>query len=93
MREVALAHGEDEPAAALIPLAVDTRSWRRRCRCCGPSRHGARGGALPWGLLIISSLASIGANVAVAEPAGIALMPEKSRSQHPQGEQDPLGPA
>ncbi|WP_248959839.1 hypothetical protein [Sphaerisporangium perillae] len=36
------------------------------------SRYGRRGGILPWTLLIISSLASLGANVAVADPTLIA---------------------
>ncbi|MEV4176041.1 hypothetical protein [Nonomuraea sp. NPDC049709] len=35
------------------------------------SRQGTRGGVLPW-VLLIASLASIGANVAVAEPTVIA---------------------
>ncbi|WP_327588471.1 DUF2637 domain-containing protein [Nonomuraea sp. NBC_00507] len=92
MRELALAQGEDELAAALIPLAVDGTIVAASMTLLRASRYGARGGVLPWGLLIISSLASIGANVVVAEPTGIARMPEKSRSQHPQGEQEPLGP-
>ncbi|WP_279503939.1 DUF2637 domain-containing protein [Actinomadura sp. KC06] len=33
------------------------------------SRHGQRGGLLPWALLVIGSAASLAANVAVAEPS------------------------
>jgi hypothetical protein len=33
------------------------------------SRRGKRGGFVPWTLLVIGSLASVGANVAVAEPS------------------------
>ncbi|MGV9386822.1 hypothetical protein ACWDRB_64265 [Nonomuraea sp. NPDC003707] len=36
------------------------------------SRIGRRGGALPWILLVVGSLASLGANVAVADPTLIA---------------------
>jgi hypothetical protein len=32
------------------------------------SRSGSKGGVLPWALLIIGSVASLAANVAVAEP-------------------------
>ncbi|GGK82255.1 hypothetical protein Sme01_38330 [Sphaerisporangium melleum] len=35
------------------------------------SRYGSRGGALAWILLTVGSLASLGANVAVAEPSVI----------------------
>lgn len=74
MRELALAHGEDELAAALIPLAVDGTIVAASMSLLRASRQGLRGGLLPWALLIISSLASIGANVAVAEPTMIARL-------------------
>ncbi|MFI7114501.1 DUF2637 domain-containing protein [Nonomuraea sp. NPDC050227] len=74
MRELALAHGEDELAAALIPLAVDGTIVAASMSLLRASRQGLRGGLLPWALLIISSLASIGANVAVAEPSVIARL-------------------
>ena len=32
------------------------------------SRSGSRGGALPWALRVVGSVASLPANVAVAEP-------------------------
>ncbi|TMR88708.1 DUF2637 domain-containing protein [Nonomuraea basaltis] len=74
MRELALAHGEDELAAALIPLAVDGTIVAASMSLLRASRYEARGGALPWALQIISSLAGIGANVAVAEPTMIARL-------------------
>ncbi|MGP4102533.1 DUF2637 domain-containing protein [Nonomuraea sp. KM90] len=74
MRELALAHGEDELAAALIPLAVDGTIVAASMALLRASRQGARGGVLPWLLLIASSLASIGANVAVAEPTVVARL-------------------
>ncbi|MFB4278933.1 DUF2637 domain-containing protein [Nonomuraea sp. MTCD27] len=67
-RELAVAHGGDEPAATLIPLAVDGTILAASMVLLSASRQGTRGGVLPWVLLIASSLASIGANVAVAEP-------------------------
>ena len=33
------------------------------------ARQGRRGGILPWSLLIIGSLASLAANIAVADPS------------------------
>ncbi|WP_327582963.1 DUF2637 domain-containing protein [Nonomuraea sp. NBC_00507] len=74
MRELALAHGEDELAAALIPLAVDGTIVAASMSLLRASRYGARGGLLAWSLLIVSSLASRGANVAVAEPTMIARL-------------------
>jgi hypothetical protein len=74
MRELAIAHGEDELAATLIPLAVDGTIVAASMALLRASRQGARGGVLPWVLLIVSSLASIGANVAVAEPTVIGRL-------------------
>ncbi|GAA3645769.1 hypothetical protein GCM10022224_005570 [Nonomuraea antimicrobica] len=74
MRELALAHGEDELAAALIPPAVDGTMVAASMVLLRASRQGMRGGLLPWTLLIVSSLAGIGANVAVAEPTLIARL-------------------
>ncbi len=69
MHELALLHGEDPLAAALIPLAVDGTIVAAPISLLLASRYGSRGGVLPWSLLIIASLASLGANVAVAEPS------------------------
>lgn len=69
MHELALLHGEDPLAAALIPLAVDGTIVAASMSLLLASRYGSRGGVLPWTLLIIASLASLSANVAVAEPS------------------------
>ncbi|MFI6324328.1 DUF2637 domain-containing protein [Nonomuraea sp. NPDC050556] len=68
MHELALMHGEDELAAALIPLAVDGTIVTASMSLLLASRYGSRGGVLPWVTLMISCLASLGANIAVAEP-------------------------
>ncbi|WP_328817319.1 DUF2637 domain-containing protein [Nonomuraea cypriaca] len=73
MRELAVAHSEDELAAALLPFAVDGTIVAASMALLRASRQGARGGVLPWALLIVSSLAIIGANVAVAEPTVTAM--------------------
>jgi hypothetical protein len=48
MRELALVHGEDELAAALIPLAVDGTIVAASMALPRASRYGARGGVPPW---------------------------------------------
>ncbi|MFC5829491.1 DUF2637 domain-containing protein [Nonomuraea insulae] len=53
MSEPAIAHGEDELAAALIPLAVDGTIVAASMSLLRASRHGARGGALPWVMSIV----------------------------------------
>ncbi|RBQ14184.1 hypothetical protein DP939_42185 [Spongiactinospora rosea] len=68
MRELCLRHGEDQLAAVLIPLAVDGTIVVASMSILLASRYGARGGALAWAMLVTGSLASLGANVAVAEP-------------------------
>jgi hypothetical protein len=57
MHELALVHGEDPLAAALIPLAVDGTIVGASMSLLLASRYGSRGGFLPWALLIVSSLA------------------------------------
>ncbi|MFE3450792.1 DUF2637 domain-containing protein [Nonomuraea sp. NPDC059194] len=71
MHELCLRHGEDHLAAALIPLAVDGTIVVASMSILLANRYGSRGGALAWTLLIVGSLASLGANVAVAEPSVI----------------------
>ncbi|MFC5830365.1 DUF2637 domain-containing protein [Nonomuraea insulae] len=71
MHELAMKHGEDRLAAALIPLAVDGTIVTASMSLLLASRSGSRGGALPWIMLVLSSLASLGANIAVAEPTFI----------------------
>ncbi|WP_219504122.1 DUF2637 domain-containing protein [Nonomuraea ceibae] len=71
MHELCLRHGEDRFAAVLIPLAVDGLIVVASMSILLANRCGSRGGALAWTLLVVGSLASLGANVAVAEPSVI----------------------
>jgi len=68
MHQLVLRHGESAWSAALIPLSVDGMIAAASMSLLLASRRGSRGGVLPWTLLVIASLASLGANVAVAEP-------------------------
>ncbi|MEV0199818.1 DUF2637 domain-containing protein [Nonomuraea sp. NPDC050691] len=72
MYRLALQHGEEPVAAALIPLAVDGTIVAASMSLLLASRYGSRGGLLPWTLLVVASLASLGANVAIAKPSLIA---------------------
>jgi hypothetical protein len=69
MHELCLRHGEDHLAAVLIPLAVDGTIVVASMSILLANRCGSRGGALAWTLLVFGSLASLGANIAVAEPS------------------------
>lgn len=74
MHELCLRHGEDHLAAVLIPLAVDGIIVVASMSILLANRYGSRGGALAWTLLVVgslASLASLGANIAVAEPGVI----------------------
>ena len=68
MHALVLEHGEGQWASALIPLSVDGMIVASSMSLLLDSRLGGRGGLLPWALLIIGALASLGANIAVAEP-------------------------
>ncbi|MDF5758374.1 DUF2637 domain-containing protein [Spongiactinospora sp. TRM90649] len=68
MHELCMRHGEDRLAAVLIPLAVDGLIVVASMTILLSSRYGSRGSPLAWTLLVAGSLASLGANVAVAEP-------------------------
>src|SRR6266516_2167248 len=54
--------------AALTPLSVDGMIVAASTALLADSRSGGRGGLLPWALLVTGSVASLAANVAVAEP-------------------------
>jgi hypothetical protein len=54
--------------AALTPLSVDGMIVAAPTTLLADSRSGREGGALPWSLLVAGSVASLAANVAVAEP-------------------------
>ncbi|MFC5833638.1 DUF2637 domain-containing protein [Nonomuraea insulae] len=72
MHELAVQNGESWLGATLIPLAVDGMIVASSMSVLHASRCGRRGGALPWILLVVGSLASLAANVAVADPTVIA---------------------
>jgi hypothetical protein len=55
--------------AVLTPLSVDGMIVAASTTLLADSRSGGRGGVLPWALLVAGSLASLAANVAVAEPS------------------------
>src|ERR1700758_356788 len=62
-------HGQPGWVAALTPLSVDGMIVAASTTMLADSRSGRRGGALPWALLVVGSVASLAANVAVAEPS------------------------
>jgi hypothetical protein len=61
-------HGQPGWVAALTPLSVDGMIVAASTTLLAESRSGWRGGFLPWLLLATGSMASLAANVAVAEP-------------------------
>ena len=61
-------HGQPGWVAALTPFSVDGMIVAASTTLLAESRSGGRGGVLPWALLVIGSVASLAANVAVAEP-------------------------
>jgi hypothetical protein len=64
-------HGQPGWVSALTPLSVDGMIVAASTTLLAESRSGRRGGFLPWGLLVAGSVASLAANVAVAEPTAI----------------------
>src|SRR6266852_4912660 len=62
-------HGQPGWVAALTPLSVDGMIVAASTALLADSRSGRRGGVLPWALLVAGSVASLAANVAVAEPS------------------------
>lgn len=61
-------HGQPGWVAALTPLSVDGMIVAASTTLLADSRSGRTGGTLPWALLVAGSVASLAANVAVAEP-------------------------
>lgn len=61
-------HGQPGWVAALTPLSVDGMIVAASTTLLADSREGERGGVLPWTLLVLGSVASLAANVAVAQP-------------------------
>ncbi|WP_329260718.1 DUF2637 domain-containing protein [Actinoallomurus sp. NBC_01490] len=74
MRELALRHGEARWSATLIPLSVDGMVVAASMSVLLASKMGRRGEWLPWALLIVGSLASLAANVAVANPTTVSRL-------------------
>jgi Protein of unknown function (DUF2637) len=68
MHRLVALHGQPGWVAALTPLSVDGMIVAASTTLLTDSRSGHKGGALPWALLIIGRVASLAANVAVAEP-------------------------
>jgi hypothetical protein len=64
-------HGQPGWVAALTPFSVDGMIVAASTTLLADSRSGGRGGFIPWALLIVGSVASLAANVAVAEPTAI----------------------
>jgi hypothetical protein len=61
-------HGQPGWVEALTPFSVDGMTVAASTTLLADSRSGSRGGVLPWALLVVGSVASLAANVAVAEP-------------------------
>jgi hypothetical protein len=61
-------HGQPGWVAALTPFSVGWMIVAASTTLLADSRTGRRGGLLPWTLLVAGSVASVAANVAVAEP-------------------------
>jgi Protein of unknown function (DUF2637) len=68
MHALVAAHGQPGWVAALTPLSEDGMIVAASTTLLADSRSGGRGGVLPWALLAVGSVASLAANVAVAEP-------------------------
>src|SRR6266702_349738 len=64
-------HGQPGWVAALTSLSVDGMIVAASTTLLADSRSGRKGGVLPWALLVAGSVASLAANVAVAEPTVI----------------------
>lgn len=64
-------HGQPGWVAALTPFSVDGMIVAASTTLLADSRSGGRGGFLPWALLVVGSVASLAANVAVADPTAI----------------------
>jgi hypothetical protein len=68
MHRLVTLHGQPGWVAALTPLSVDGRIVAASTTSLADSRSGRTGGTLPSALLVAGSVASLDANVAVAEP-------------------------
>src|SRR5215472_10715234 len=66
MHTLVARHGQPGWVAALTPLSVDGTIVAASTTLLADSRSGKRGSALPWALLVFGSVASLVANIAVA---------------------------
>ncbi len=71
MHTLVAEHGQPGWVASLTPLSVDGMIVAASTTLLADARSGRRGGVLPWVLLVAGSVASLAANVAVAEPTVI----------------------
>lgn len=71
MHTLVARHGQPGWVAALTPLSVDGMIVAASTTLLADSRSGRKGGVLPWALLVAGSVASLAANVAVAQPTVI----------------------
>jgi Protein of unknown function (DUF2637) len=71
MHSLVALHGQPGWVATLTPLSVDGMIVAASTTLLAESRSGGRGGFLPWMLLVVGSIASLAANVAVAEPSAV----------------------
>src|SRR5580700_8062397 len=67
-------HGQPGWVAVLTPLSVDGMIVAASTTLLAESLSGGGGGFLPWALLVAGSVASLAANVAVAEPTATGRM-------------------
>jgi hypothetical protein len=65
-------HGQPGWVASLTPFSVDGMIVAASTTLLADSRSGGRGGMLPWGLLVVGSVAGLAADVAVAEASATA---------------------
>jgi Protein of unknown function (DUF2637) len=73
-------YGQPGWVAALTPLSVDGMIVAASTTLLADLRSGRRGGALPWALLVAGSVASLAANVAVAEPTLVGRVIGRGRA-------------
>src|SRR5215471_4720933 len=69
MHALVARHGQPGWVATLTPFSVDEMIVAASTTLLADSRSGRQGGMLPWALLVAGSVASLAANVAVAEPS------------------------
>ncbi|BCJ36351.1 hypothetical protein Athai_38540 [Actinocatenispora thailandica] len=72
IRHLAQTHAETGWTAIAIPLTVDGIEVVATLAVLAPRHHNRAGNRLAWAALIVSTLASIGANIAAAPPDPIA---------------------